>query len=280
MPYRFQYPLAFHAFTARRHKLMLLNPAAHGFVCVTDAEDTSRFTYSDGTHLPQGTVIGYAWWIRGSPSTNEDPWIKGRCASWSDAIERRLTSLEGLYEHYCRPNPIFSPEKLRVYNEDLASDERMADMMKLPHWHLGALAVRPEAQGRGAGRLLLTWGQDLAQQSRTWEEMHQARSATQLSMPSQKQLIALVATPKGRRVYEKAGFIILCDETGEPTVSPRIGSFPPHYFMIWEPASEWTYNVLVNDEQRSKDVNSLVAWKVAAAQDVKSAAEAVAIALV
>lgn len=100
---------------------------------------------------------------------------------------------------------IFGPGALTLYRHERELD---AYHPAFPHWYLYALAVSPDAQGRGVGTSLLRSGMDRA-----------GRQAIYLE----------ASTPRSARLYESLGFAAL----GE---LPRHGAGPSELAM-WRPAA-------------------------------------------
>ncbi|GAA6009262.1 hypothetical protein JCM11491_004249 [Sporobolomyces phaffii] len=123
--------------------------------------------------------LGFAWWDY-----------------FPDLGERK----PGVEERFW-PEGAGAPDVVR-YMERLDGAD---DLCESRHWHLNVLAVHPDAQGQGIGRILTQWGIDRAKKENVDS--------------------FLVATEVGRPMYAKMGFA----EIGEPLVAegrPDVVTWP------------------------------------------------------
>lgn len=250
-PYRVQYPLAFRALAVQKQRLRLTKPSAYGFVCVADAEDIATLRRSNGEPIEIGTVLGYAWWERKTPSPAEDPWTKARHASFSYKLERALQRLEGLYETHVNPNLAESRRNIEEIFEVRARQQPFAKLREIPHWYLSTLAVHPDFQGNAVGRNLLSWGME--------RSTHDYSADKHAHAISRQPIITLLATPEGKRLYDKLGFKVL----GEPNEeTSALGTFGiPEYAMVWDPQNAWTESVDGCTSGQGSQLRGCVRWK-------------------
>lgn len=227
-PYRGQYPLAWQREGVKRINDMLLDPNKYGFVSVADATDARAFHDSAGLPVMEGTVLGYSYWARRGESS-EDAWMN--CRATSNALERTLRRVEDLYEQYVYPNPAESAKNLELLRGTVGNESYRAKLKGVPHWHLLTIAVRSEFQRRGVGKQLLEWGLDPSAQDRTWSVLCPGLSTSPES--GDPQIVSLSTTEEGRRLYEKAGFRVICNELGEPEASANVPGTTPFYSMVW-----------------------------------------------
>lgn len=230
-PKRKQYPEAWHAHVVQKQHIALLNPSAYNFVCVADAADSVRLHHADGRAVEAGTVLGYARWVRQTP-TLMDPNIRGRKTSLWDRLERGLRRVEASYTNYVTRNPIFSYKNLALADHAMANSQLFSRLKETSHWYLAGLAVAPEFQGKGVARMLVNWG---------IEECLKQIGGTGIGNEETNRwkVCTLVARPAGRWLYEKVGFRALCSRNGE-VLNLGLADTGPSHAMIWDPTGAWT----------------------------------------
>lgn len=248
-PYRNKYPLSWYSGLAANERATHFAPGMWGFCCVADKEDLELgLTGVHGKPVQEGEIMGHAWWLRSSPTPDTDPWIHGHHASVGDAFERLLMRCTNLYKQYIYPNPAFSQENVAAFRHAVMTSDVFKTLKteKVPHWYLTTLVVTPGCQGRGVGRELMKWGLERAVEEADSAEFNSSTDRTnEVDLKSTKSgfppVLTLIATPKGRWLYEKLGFRVVraYDPAEEVTIFPGV---TPNVAMVWDPTGRWLDN--------------------------------------
>lgn len=119
-----------------------------------------------------------------------------------------MLRLESKAVEYTFANRSVSRRNLRLFHATSMDPSKLACLADVPrHWEIDFLAVDPNVQGRGLGRLLVRAVQKLA---------------TEDGLP-----VVLIASVKGRPMYRKCGFV----ERGEVD----LGAGVLGQAMVWQP---------------------------------------------
>ncbi|ODH46738.1 hypothetical protein GX48_07194 [Paracoccidioides brasiliensis] len=181
-PRRMEYYDNYRASFVRRLKIRLLTPGYVTYVAVADPpNDIEGFT---GQVQERGDkVVGYAAWVREGTSPAARKWRRNNetIGCW---LERSLQNIEKKYIDTFNPDKSLDKVKLETYIS--ATQDNFPSELFPELWYLATLAVHPDYQRRGIGKMLTSWG------------IEQARAE---NVP-----VGLEPSDKGLGLYEKLGF--------------------------------------------------------------------------
>ena len=228
-PHRAAYPSAYRNILLQRLRRRLVTPGSYPVVAFADAP-------AGPDDPPASTVLGYAVWERhaagarfagsGKPHSATQDEQRARAGAARDcavnagafcAVERALLAIEGWYDAAVvgDPSACGHEERARLFAD--IDDGTWLEWLPA-HWYLPVLAVLPEFQGRGAGRMLVQWALEKARVQ---------------GLPC-----ALTSSVAGERLYERAGFRIVGWLKARLVRDMKGGAV-----MMWDPWGVWVEEV-------------------------------------
>ncbi|KKZ65728.1 hypothetical protein EMCG_08467 [[Emmonsia] crescens] len=142
----------------RRIKERFSTPEWILYVAVTDPEDEIGGLQVHGHRQRDGRggkVVGYGAWERVGNYPAARRWKeKKETLGWW--LERRLLNIEGRYADIFSPNNAVEKSNVQAYISATVGNFPSDIFPEL--WYLGMLAIHPNYQRRGVGKMLVQWG--------------------------------------------------------------------------------------------------------------------------